>query len=254
MKHLILLSFLSGVYLTAAAQGSEPSRVPNQGIEITFHNGLIYAGSGHSMRSQLRNAGFNVDKSKGGSRTLFSFLDDMSRNKPREEASAQLGVIFPVKEKYKVKGLYNYRETAVRGISDMDSQYEVFRIETSSHTVAAVGFAPLATRLFRVGVGPAFHLVNAKPIYDEKKLSKNNYFKPGMVIESGFSSSSGKSFYFDIQLQYFYIGNADLGSYSIKANNYEETSSTKTVDLYNSKFSSLSLGLGVGFRLKNRRA
>lgn len=237
MKKVLIPLFLLVLLQPAFAQQDTPPIGP----EITLHNGFIFAGSGHSMRNQLKDAGFSVRDNRGG---LGSFRNNMDF---REEGSIQLSVTIPVKSEYRAKGMFNYRDTIVKGGS---GDYGVLTIETSVLSLAALGYLPQISKPFRVGIGPSIHFVNTSPILGETVLGKDDFTKPGLVVEGGFSTPANKRFFLDLQLQYFYVGKDDVGSYTLKGTNSSGTAVTKQVDFSKTKFSSLIFSIGGGFRFR----
>ncbi|MBC5991406.1 hypothetical protein [Pontibacter cellulosilyticus] len=210
--------------------------------EITFHNGIVFFGSGHSVRKEIKNSGFGES---GGPDSFFSL--GLKKSPRREEASAQLAIKVPVMSKYVVKGLYNYRDTNVRGSA---YPFEPLSMNTSVNTIAALGYIPLKLKQFRAGAGPAFHLGKANVAYAEAEQTKRSFSKPGFVLESGFSSPANKRFYVDLQLQYFYVGKEDMGKYTFSGTTVEGNTVSKSIDFRETSFNSFSFSLGAGFRFR----
>ena len=237
MQRILILVLLLAVY----AEGFARQDTLSFGPEITYHNGVIFLGSGHAIRKQLKDGGFGE---KGGPSSFFS---GPAKNPKREEISAQIGIKIPVKHKYTVKGLFNYRETNVRGSA---YPYDVLQMNTSVNTIAALGCVPVKSRLFRIGAGPAFHLGKAEVVYGDTEQVKKNFSKPGFMLESGFSSPPGKRFYADLQLQYFYVGRENMGKYTFSGTTVEGNTVSKSIDFKETSFNSLTFSLGAGFRFR----
>ncbi len=192
------------------------------------------------MLELLKDAGFAVKNNRGGLKAIFDNMDY------RQEAAVQVGVAFTFRQKYKAKGLVNFRETDVHGFS---SDYAPLSTETSCLTLAAIGYAPLTYPALRLGLGPAFHRLQAAPSYGETKLADKAYLKPGVVVEGGYNSAIGKRFSADLQLQYFYVGKGDLGTYTLEGTDQAGNSLSKRINFSDTRFSSLFFSLGIGYRL-----
>ncbi|GAB3537047.1 hypothetical protein GCM10027443_28970 [Pontibacter brevis] len=110
-------------------------------------------------------------------------------------------MLFHVGNKYKVKALLHYRESDVTGNA---FNYDYLIINTSVLTVAALGYAPLPSQLFRLGSGPAYNRAKGTVLYGDTEREKKNVSKLGVVVESGVSFPKNARFFADLQVQYFY--------------------------------------------------
>ena len=229
-KILLLLCSLLACQPVLAQQD-----VPKPGAEVTFHYGIVFAGSGRSIAEQMKKNGFGEDLSYG------SYLSE--DNPLRDESAYQLGVLVPIKNNFKIKGLVHYRKTDVKGSSSL---YHPATLNTAVYTTAAIAYAPLETQQFRIGAGPAYHWANATVISRRNVMNFNNI---GLVMESGGNFPANSQFFIDLQLQYFYVGKEDLGTHTIWGADNAGSPVSTIVEFSNTSFSSLIFSIGAGVRL-----
>jgi opacity protein-like surface antigen len=238
MKYLVSTLLLLACSAAAFAQQSAPAT----GTEFSFHNGIVFAGSGHSFRGKLKEQGFGVPASGKG-------FFDFSKNPKRNEVAVQLGVLHPVTDAYYVKGLFNFRESDVSGYK---SDFSAIELKATNTTVGAlaVRYLPLFSEHIRVGVGPTFNRLNNSLRYEESVLTTQKLNRPGFVLETGFSTPASSRVYMDLQLQYFYAGKTDLGSHRVQGANYQGDPVYSFVTFDKVSLSSMFFSLGVGLRLQ----
>lgn len=215
---------------------------PAAGPELTVDWGFIFGGSGHTMREQMKNNGFGEE---GGGR---GFIPQKGFPR-REESAVQIGLLYPMNEKYLVKGLFNYREGEVRGNA---AYYEQLKIKSGVTSVAAlaVKYVPFTSELLRVGLGPAYHRAKATLSTGNTELTERSFNKVGFVLETGLSTPAHSRFFADLQVQYFYEGKGYLGRHTLTGTNFSDNTVTRNVDFDKTKFSSFIFSLGVGFRFR----
>ncbi|WP_018478163.1 outer membrane beta-barrel protein [Pontibacter roseus] len=237
MKQFLL--FFAFVAVCAQPLFAQQETPPAGGPDLTLHFGIYHGGSGRSIVRQFQDSGFGEE---GTSSAFFG----PEENPVRSEGSVQLGVLFPIRQNFRAKGLLLYRDTEVEGTAIF---FEPLLLNTSVLTAAALGYLPLPSRLFRLGVGPAVHVASSKLEYGGAEQAEENGAKVGFALEGGFSFPANKRFYADLQAQYMFVGKTDLGSYNYTATITENSTQSKSVDLSSTKLSTFTLSLGVGYRL-----
>ncbi|MFD2512556.1 hypothetical protein ACFSRY_01645 [Pontibacter locisalis] len=234
MKKMLLPILLLLMGKTAFAQQDAPLKGP----EVTLHFSALSFGPGQDLKKQMRKDGFGWESTAAG---FFG----SGKNPTRNEGAIQLGVRLPVKEKYKVKGLFNHRESEVVGNAAL---FEPLTVNAKVTTVAGLGYLPVKSTHFRAGAGPAFHFVNGPVWYGEQKQDAKRYAKPGFVLETGFITPANSKFFMDLQAQYFYVGKVDFGSYTFSTTGYDGEQVSLTTNFTNTRLSNFSFSIGAGYR------
>ncbi|MBX0331967.1 hypothetical protein K3G39_01810 [Pontibacter sp. HSC-14F20] len=240
MKNLLFTFLILAYGAPAFAQLSAPATGP----QISFHNGVIFAGSGHDFRAELKDQGFGEPVSGKG------FIDT-AKNPRRNEMAVQLGILHPITSQYYVKALFNYRESDVSGYK-MD--FSAIQLHATSAALAAlaVRYVPLFSQYIRLGVGPTFNRLNNTLRYEESELANKKMTRPGFVLETGFSTPASSRVYLDLQLQYFYAGKTDLGSHTLSGASQAGSNANAFVSFDKISLNSFIFSLGVGLRLQKQ--
>lgn len=236
MQKIILFLLLLAVNQVVMAQ----QIAPTTGLELTLNVGALFGGSGHSMEKQMKENGFGEERSFSG---FFGSED----NPLREESAVQLSLLFPVRNKYQAKALFNYRGSDVSGYA---FNYDELAINTSVLTMAAVGYVPVKIPYFRIGAGPAYHQVKGNVTYGGSDLLTKKPGKLGFVLESGVRFPANTRFFADVQGQYFYVGKEDLGSHTVSYTDFDGSTTSRTANFSNTRLSNFTISIGAGFRFR----
>jgi hypothetical protein len=238
LKYLAATLFLLAFSAPVFAQRTAPAA----GTEFTFHNGLVFAGSGHSFRGKLKDQGFGEPAIRKG-------FVDFAKNPKRNEATAQLGVLHPVTAQYYVKGLFNYRESDASGYGS-DFSSIAFNSQNATVGALAMKYLPVFSEYIRVGAGPTFNRLKNTLSYGDAELANKKLNRPGFVLETGLSTPATSRAYLDLQLQYFYAGKTDLGSHRVQGENFVGNPVYSFVTFDKVSLNSMVFSVGVGFRLQ----
>lgn len=214
---------------------------PLVGPEVTLHVKIVSSGAGRALVKQMQKDGFAEESFGTG-----GFFGD-NEYPTKDEIAIQAGMLFPVNNKYLAKGILHYTQADVTGYANF---YDYLNMKTTVFSVAALGLLPFQTKLinFRVGAGPAYHLVNGKLSYGDMVQADKDTRKLGFVLESGISNPVTTRFFFDLQLQYLYIGKGNFGSYTFTSRDFGGNPVSTMVDFSKTPLSSLSISLGGGYR------